>query len=144
MLLSVAAFTLISIALASASHPGITKCDVGSSIPWQSCSIFRYNDTLDAVKPQCGYFTVPADYKNCSAGTVRLAVARRPANVKPRLGTLFVNPGSFCSPVNSIRTRPNPSASHVQVGQEFQGRVSSSMKNRHLAVSPVRPNVRKT
>ena len=71
-----------------------TACHTSKSISWTNCRIFGYNDTLDTVKPQCGYFTVPADYNNCAAGSVNLAVARRPAVVKPRLGTLFFNPGN--------------------------------------------------
>jgi len=74
--------------------PG-TTCYLSKSIYWRDCDIFGYNDTLDAVKPQCGYVTVPADYKNCAAGLVNLAVARRPAITKPKLGTIFVNPGNI-------------------------------------------------
>jgi hypothetical protein len=94
MLVYPLAFTLAYYAPHSLALPAWgSTCHVGKSISWTSCGIFGYNDTLDAVKPQCGYFTVPADYKNCGAGSVNLAVVRRPATVKPKLGTLFVNPG---------------------------------------------------
>lgn len=78
------------LALASPS-----SCAIGKSISWQNCTIFGYDDSSDLIKPQCGFFTVPADYKHCSAGTVSLAVVKRPATASPRLGTLFVNPGGF-------------------------------------------------
>lgn len=80
--------------LSVAFPPQGSTCHISKSISWTSCSIFGYNDTLGAVQPQCGYFTVPADYRNCAAGSVNLAVIRRPATVKPKLGTLFVNPGN--------------------------------------------------
>ena len=73
--------------------PG-TTCYLSKSIYWRDCDIFGYN-TLDAVKPQCGYFTVPADYKNWAVGSVNLAVVRRPATAKPKLGTILVNPGNI-------------------------------------------------
>ena len=82
------------VSLSTASPTPSGTCHLSKSISWGGCGIFGYNDTLDAVKPQCGYITVPADYKNCAAGSVNLAVARRPATVKPTLGTIFVNPGN--------------------------------------------------
>ena len=82
------------VSLSTAFPTPSSTCHLSKSISWGGCGIFSYNDTLDAVKPQCGYVTVPADYKNCAAGSVNLAVARRPATVKPKLGTIFVNPGN--------------------------------------------------
>lgn len=39
------------------------------------------------------------DYANSSAGKATLALARYPYSVEPRLGTLFINPGThpFCA-----------------------------------------------
>ena len=89
------AFLLAHYASRSTAYPATgPTCHLSKSITWDGCNIFGYNDTLDAVKPQCGYVTVPADYKNCAAGSVNFAVVRRPATVEPRLGTLFVNPGN--------------------------------------------------
>lgn len=86
LLLIPAALAVPTAEVASCHH-------LASSVSWQNCSIFGYNDTNDTVKPQCAYYTVPADYHNCAAGNVNLAVVKRPATVKPKLGTLFVNPG---------------------------------------------------
>lgn len=83
---------VISTALATPTTQ-MGSCHLASSVSWQNCSIFGYIDTSDAVKPQCAYYTVPLDYHNCTAGTVNLAVVKRPASVQPKLGTLFVNPG---------------------------------------------------
>ena len=88
------AFVLAFYLPLSIAVPARDTCHISKSISWTNCRIFGYNDTLETVKPQCGYFTVPTDYKNCAAGSVKLAVVRRPAVVKPRLGTLFFNPGN--------------------------------------------------
>ena len=99
MMIHSLAFALASYVPLSVAVPRDTACHASNSISWTNCSIFGYNDTLYTVKPQCGYFTVPADYQNCAAGSVNLAVVRRPAVVEPRLGTLFFVAGtSTCTP----------------------------------------------
>ncbi|CAE6414083.1 unnamed protein product [Rhizoctonia solani] len=66
-----------SLALSHSNH---------SRILWTPCG----NATIPR---ECGQFEVPLDYANKKAGTATLAVARLNATVKPRLGTLFINPG---------------------------------------------------
>lgn len=41
----------------------------------------------------CGTLTVPLDWSDPQGGTIELAVARRPASGRKRIGTLFTNPG---------------------------------------------------
>jgi pimeloyl-ACP methyl ester carboxylesterase len=59
---------------------------VKSTIAWDSCS-------EGAGGVECADFTVPISATNPKLGTTRLALARRRALAKPRLGVLFVNPG---------------------------------------------------
>ncbi|KAI0633182.1 TAP-like protein-domain-containing protein [Trametes polyzona] len=59
-----------------------------SSITWGACDPLIVTNT--AVT--CGFFEVPLDYHDPSAGKGRLAVAKINATGK-RLGSLFVNPG---------------------------------------------------
>ena len=68
-----------------------------AEIDWFSCSEFdpQYN-IGDALNITCGYYEVPLDYADETAGTAKLAVARFPASGE-RWGTLFVNPGMFRS-----------------------------------------------
>ncbi|CAE6498743.1 unnamed protein product [Rhizoctonia solani] len=70
--------------LAAPNFALATRNDTG--IQWTPCG----NATIPR---ECGQFEVPLDYKNFSAGTATLAVARLNATVSPRLGTIFVNPG---------------------------------------------------
>ena len=43
----------------------------------------------------CGYYEVPMDYLDSSAGKARLAVVKYQATAVPKKGTLFVNPGAI-------------------------------------------------
>ncbi|KAG9119699.1 hypothetical protein FRC07_005140 [Ceratobasidium sp. 392] len=54
-------------------------------IDWAPCA---QNDARD-----CARFEVPLDWHNETAGKASLAVARYRATQKPKIGTLFVNPG---------------------------------------------------
>ena len=63
-----------------------------SKISWGSCGIFSVNSTNPNF--QCGYFEVPMDYHDGSAGTARLAVIKYVATVE-KLGTIFFNPGEI-------------------------------------------------
>ena len=55
-------------------------------IVWDSC-------LEGAPRVECADFIVPVSAANPKLGTTRIAVARRKALAKPRLGVLFVNPG---------------------------------------------------
>jgi pimeloyl-ACP methyl ester carboxylesterase len=56
------------------------------AINWANCP-------ESATGVECADFVVPISAADPSSGTTRLAVARRKATAKPRLGVLFVNPG---------------------------------------------------
>jgi pimeloyl-ACP methyl ester carboxylesterase len=57
-----------------------------AKIAWGSCS-------EGAAGVECADFIVPINAAEPALGTTRLAIARRKALAKPRLGVLFVNPG---------------------------------------------------
>ena len=59
------------------------------NITWNAC-----NDGNGGTGFECGYLDVPMDYANSSAGKASLAITRYPSTAQPRLGTLFVNPGT--------------------------------------------------
>ena len=61
-----------------------------SEISWGTCEIFEVNSTDPHF--QCGYFEVPMDYHDSSAGNARLAVMKYAATVEKQ-GTIFFNPG---------------------------------------------------
>ena len=68
-----------------------------AEIDWFSCSEFDPQYSIgDAQNITCGYYEVPLDWADETAGTAKLAVARFPASGE-RWGTLFVNPGMFRS-----------------------------------------------
>ena len=50
---------------------------------------------IDSQDPNltCGYYEVPMDYHDPSAGKARLAIARYAATASQKIGTLFANPG---------------------------------------------------
>jgi hypothetical protein len=56
-------------------------------INWTKCA-FSAN-----IVRECAWFEVPLDWHNATAGKASLAVARYQAVKKPKLGTLFANPG---------------------------------------------------
>ncbi|KAL1674268.1 Alpha/Beta hydrolase protein [Schizophyllum commune] len=64
-----------------------------AGIEWFSCSQFDPQYSVgDSQNITCGYYEVPLDYANETAGTAKLAVVKYPAT-EERVGTLFVNPG---------------------------------------------------
>jgi pimeloyl-ACP methyl ester carboxylesterase len=99
--LSVIGVAVIAIALIGCSSgPSSPSSDSGArssstdfpptEIKWQSC-----RNGL-----QCGTVTVPKDYANPGAGSINLAVARRPAaNPDERKGVVLFNPGGPGAPV---------------------------------------------
>src|SRR5262245_53982504 len=89
----------------------LLACSSGSKAPTSSNSGAKESNSTDFPpenidwKPcraglQCGTVTVPKDYDNPSAGTIALAIARRPA-AKPdeRKGVVLFNPGGPGAPV---------------------------------------------
>ncbi|RPD63519.1 alpha/beta-hydrolase [Lentinus tigrinus ALCF2SS1-6] len=73
------------VALAVGSHLYATR---GNHISWGPCDSSITNDTSLA----CGFFDVPLDYHDVSAGTARLAVIKA-SGTGHRRGSLFFNPG---------------------------------------------------
>ncbi|KAL1757020.1 Alpha/Beta hydrolase protein [Schizophyllum commune] len=64
-----------------------------AGIEWFSCSQFDPQYSVgDSQNITCGYYEVPLDYANETAGNAKLAVVKYPATGE-RVGTLFVNPG---------------------------------------------------
>lgn len=59
---------------------------IAQGFNWTECGIGN-------ITRQCSRFEVPLDWHNVSAGKASLLVARHPATMKPKLGTLFMNPG---------------------------------------------------
>ncbi len=84
-------FSAIVMAVAIGSHLHATWSP-SPRIEWGPCDASITNDTSLA----CGFFEVPLDYHDASAGTARLAVVKASATGERR-GSLFFNPGS-CSP----------------------------------------------
>lgn len=86
-----------SLALVAARpHSSKGPCDTSGVVSWMNCTVFGYPyNATDTPVPECGTFDVPTDYKNCSAGVITLAVARRNATALPRMGSIFTNPGSY-------------------------------------------------
>ncbi len=72
---------------AEAGEAPESGADVGSvpAISWKAC---KGDELL-----QCATYSVPLDYRNPGAGTVKLAVNRLPASGPDRIGSLFLNPG---------------------------------------------------
>ncbi|KAG9119040.1 hypothetical protein FRC07_006157 [Ceratobasidium sp. 392] len=59
---------------------------IQQGITWEPCG-------STTNQRYCGRFEVPLDYANQTAGKASLAAVMYPATVKPKVGTLFVNPG---------------------------------------------------
>ncbi len=81
-------FSAIVMAVAIGSHLHSTWSP-SPRIEWGPCDASITNDTSLA----CGFFEVPLDYHDASAGTARLAVVTASATGERR-GSLFFNPGS--------------------------------------------------
>jgi hypothetical protein len=77
---------IVSLATPVSSLASPSPSNSTFNIIWTACG----NAT---VPRECTRFEVPMDYKDPSAGTASLAVARINATKLPRLGTFFVNPG---------------------------------------------------
>jgi pimeloyl-ACP methyl ester carboxylesterase len=86
LLLSAGGLNTTSSAQAAAKAKAKTSKAVKSSIAWGSCS-------EGAAGVECADFAVPISAADPKLGNTRLALARRKALAKPRLGVLFVNPG---------------------------------------------------
>jgi pimeloyl-ACP methyl ester carboxylesterase len=88
LLLSVGGLKVASPATAAkkGKTPTAKSSIAKSSIAWGSCS-------EGAAGVECADFMVPISAADPKLGNTRLALARRKALTKPRLGVLFVNPG---------------------------------------------------
>ncbi|KAL1745844.1 Alpha/Beta hydrolase protein [Schizophyllum fasciatum] len=83
----------LRIALASSIAGLVGAADSNSTIEWSSCTDLNpgYGNYSDAF--QCGFYEVPLDWADDSAGTARIAVVKYPAADKEKKGTIFFNPG---------------------------------------------------
>ena len=86
-------------ALAIGSHLFAAR---GDRIQWGPCDPSVTNDTSGSLA--CGFFHVPLDYHDVSAGTARLAVIKAHATGERR-GSLFFNPGSCRHPLDDESPR---------------------------------------
>ncbi|KAF8319323.1 hypothetical protein DL93DRAFT_2225266 [Clavulina sp. PMI_390] len=78
----------------SARTVATPNCAPATKVTWlNNCQSFGYNASIDIPGVECGVFTAPLDYADCSPGSATIAVARLNATVSPRLGTIFTNPG---------------------------------------------------
>ena len=68
---------------------------VNTDLTWGNCTNFGLADPDPNLS--CGYYEVPMDYFDSSAGKARLAVAKYRATVPNKKGTLFVNPGTIAT-----------------------------------------------
>ena len=63
---------------------------IRTNITWSTC--------VDVSAPAgflCGEFDVPLDYADVTRGKATLALIKYASTVKPRKGTIFLNPGEF-------------------------------------------------
>ncbi|OBZ74761.1 hypothetical protein A0H81_05698 [Grifola frondosa] len=65
-------------------------CGSQSGVEWGSCDV----ESITVTNPNltCGFFEIPLDYHNSSAGNGRIFVVKMNATLERR-GTLFTNPG---------------------------------------------------
>jgi pimeloyl-ACP methyl ester carboxylesterase len=74
---------------AQAAPAALPPVPTPPALSWGKCD----DERLREAKAQCTMLTVPLDYANPSAGTIKLAVSRVLATKKPYRGALFTNPG---------------------------------------------------
>ena|SRR5258708_4054739 len=67
---------------------------MNTDLTWGNCTIFNVTDVANP-NLSCGYYQVPMDYFDPTAGKARLAVIKYGATVPEKKGTLFVNPGTI-------------------------------------------------
>ncbi|MFJ8547267.1 alpha/beta fold hydrolase [Streptomyces sp. NPDC093586] len=92
----VATATLTTPALAAPAQP--QKAAPASRINWSACSDAEFEGM------QCGTLRVPVDYAHPRAGSLSLALVRRPADDRAhRQGTLLLNDGAGGSSIEQLR-----------------------------------------
>ncbi|TRM60751.1 TAP-like protein-domain-containing protein [Schizophyllum amplum] len=85
----------LGLALASlnATPTSAAQANGTNDVEWTSCKDFNADFEQFDEKFQCGYYNVPLDWADESAGTARLALAKYPAADENKKGTIFLNPG---------------------------------------------------
>ncbi|CAL9584531.1 alpha/beta fold hydrolase [Streptomyces sp. enrichment culture] len=92
----VATATLATPAVATPAQPQTAAPT--SRISWSACSDTEFQGM------QCGTLRVPVDYAHPGAGSLSLALVRRPADDQPhRQGTLLLNDGAGGSSIEQLR-----------------------------------------
>ena len=66
---------------------------INPGLTWGNCTDFGVEDPDPNLS--CGYYEVPMDYFDSTAGKARLALVKYQATVPNKKGTLFVNPGAI-------------------------------------------------
>src|SRR5512144_2241805 len=92
--LSAAVVTLTTWAVpgptAQATAPSTAaRVKAAPGITWGACT----DPTLRQVRAQCGYVTVPMDYRHPSGDKIQLAVSRLRHTTLKSQGVMLVNPG---------------------------------------------------
>src|ERR1700758_4996624 len=76
----------------SACNGATTNAPPASAIPYATPTSVAWSDCGDGF--QCGTVAVPLEYANPSHGTIKIALARKPAtDPSLRIGSLLLNPG---------------------------------------------------
>ena len=68
---------------------------INTDLTWGGCTDFGIANPDPNLR--CGYYEVPMDYFNSTAGKARLALVKYQATVPNKKGTLFVNPGTLAT-----------------------------------------------
>lgn len=66
---------------------------ISTDLTWGSCTNFGL--TVPDPNLSCGFYEVPMDYFDSTAGKARLALVKYQATVPNKKGTLFTNPGTI-------------------------------------------------
>jgi len=96
VLLSAAVFVRVEAAILGPSQSGFSSFNVCAEKPTLECGYVMCVHTGSIVaRRKCSFIlrSVPKDYRNLSAGTANISVARRPATTTPKIGTVFFNFG---------------------------------------------------
>ena len=94
-----------AMALAVAAPGGVSQAQAQRGVDAASVPVLSWAPCEPGETLQCATATVPLDYDSPEAGTIDLALLRRPAgDPTRRIGTLFMNPGGpGASGVDAVR-----------------------------------------
>src|SRR5687768_15203974 len=96
---------IFAMALAAAARSGGAQAQAVTGVDAAPVPVLSWTPCEPGKPWECATATVPLDYDAPEAGTIELALLRRPAgDPTRRIGTLFVNPGGpGASGIDSVR-----------------------------------------